>query len=243
VRAPLTFDVATMRAYGPAMPAIRRTLTRWAAIDWFAPRAAASSRSEAVQLFAEHRQRAGRYAPELFPSHVLVESKSGSLDDFHALSLNVQASASDWDWKYSALKKISKLHADACGWSDDALASFAADIEKGERPLPGDLWFRHSGGVIWDTLRTPDDFSPGLAAEHGAAPESAAVKNLRWYHSYALFDLFEALRWQLAEKSDATTSNPFVPLLDCYAAGHYPFSLGRETAVLFAFDRRPPRSQ
>src|SRR5690242_8790545 len=56
-----------------------------------------------------------------------------------------------------------------------------------------------------------------------------------FYFSYAHQDVIHAVQWQLAENIDDVMRNPFLPLLRCYRAGGYPFSLGRDTIVLFRF--------
>jgi hypothetical protein len=48
-------------------------------------------------------------------------------------------------------------------------------------------------------------------------------------------DLLDALEWQLAENHDDLSSNPFVPLICCYAAGYYPFVMSSTAVVLFSF--------
>jgi hypothetical protein len=48
-------------------------------------------------------------------------------------------------------------------------------------------------------------------------------------------DVIECIEWQLAERDHRLESNPFVPLLRCYAAGFLPFALDPTTVVLFAF--------
>lgn len=47
--------------------------------------------------------------------------------------------------------------------------------------------------------------------------------------------MFHCVQWQLAEKHADVGANPLVPLLRCYRAGAYPFSLDRDTVVLFRF--------
>jgi hypothetical protein len=46
-------------------------------------------------------------------------------------------------------------------------------------------------------------------------------------------DAIAAVEWQLAECDDRLERNPFVPLIRCYQAGFYPFSLGPHEIVLF----------
>ncbi|MGE3509588.1 MAG: hypothetical protein AB7N65_11975 [Vicinamibacterales bacterium] len=62
---------------------------------------------------------------------------------------------------------------------------------------------------------------------------------------HAQVDAFECVQWQLAENHGDVSANPFVPLVRCYRAGAYPFSLDRDTVVLFRFtsdERLLPRA-
>ena len=56
-----------------------------------------------------------------------------------------------------------------------------------------------------------------------------------WYLSYADMNVTHCIEWQLAEKSAHLDGNPFVPLTRCYAQGFFPFSLGCDELILFAF--------
>jgi hypothetical protein len=65
--------------------------------------------------------------------------------------------------------------------------------------------------------------------------DDAVVDALAFYYSYAHFDLCEALTWEVAAGSEDVATNPFVPLLRCYAEGYFPFSFNPETVLLFTF--------
>ncbi len=131
---------------------------------------------------------------------------------------------SNWDWKYGALKKLSARHAQTMGWS--------AERDAGP-PAPGALFF-----VVADIPGRPHVMWGNALPRLPELDEAAA-----WYLGYAHNDILDCVKWQLAERTSDTTSNPFVPLVRCYAAGAYPFSLDREHVVLFRFaPATPPRA-
>lgn len=212
--------------YGPATSAIRTLITDWAEIDWFVPSSATDH--EVISLFSEHNALAHRYAPEMFPDRVTMRCVPGGWSEFIAWCKRVREQTR-WDWRFSILKKLSNDHAKACGWSLDAHAS---QVPKGQ-PKPGDLFFRFDdangkASVIWNNL-----FPAGSALQvisHEPAKESA-----QFYFGHAQVDAFNCVQWQLAENHGDVTANPFVPLAGCYRAGAYPFSLDRDTVVLFRF--------
>lgn len=212
--------------YGPATHAIRTLLTTWAEIEWFVN----SSETDDVVTarFVEHNALAHRYAPELFPSSVTISCVSGGWPEFIAWCKRVREQTR-WDWKFSILKTLSRDHAMACGWS---LQAQALHLPAG--PLrPGDLFVRFGDdhgapSVIWNNLFPTDTAFAGLA--HTAGQESVG-----FYVGHAQVDAINAIQWQLAENHGDMTENPFVPLVSCYSAGAYPFSLGRDAVVLFRF--------
>ena len=65
-------------------------------------------------------------------------------------------------------------------------------------------------------------------------PEHATPKVVAHIHSTFDARLLPGRR-QLVEKTPAMTTNPFLPLILCYGVGAYPFSLGRDSTVLFHF--------
>jgi hypothetical protein len=214
MKAPLAFDPGD-HDYGPGTVSVRSLLTTWADIDWFEP--TATSDSDAIARFDEHNERAHAAAPELFPERVQYNVVYGQWPEFEAWSKRVRESTS-WDWKYGALKKLSRNHSQALGWS---LAAWAKCMPESVRP--GDLVhrFRDANGkemVFW-----------GHVHPHGAIGDPSDG----FYLSYAHGDLLDAIQWQLAERHDDLSSNPFDSLLRCYHAGIYPFSLGPSTVVLF----------
>ncbi len=95
-------------------------------------------------------------------------------------------------------------------------------------PKPGALFVRLPG-----TNGTPSLVWCGPFSEPAGlrTSESAA-----FYFQYARMDGIACIEWQLAEANDDASTNPFIPLLRCYRAGAYPFSLGRDAVVLFRFE-------
>ena len=212
--------------YGPATSAIRTIIFDWADIDWYVASAAADE--ELRQIFREHNALAHRHAPELFAEHIEPRCVSGGAAEFLAWCKRVRAQT-QWDWKFSVLKRLSNKHSKARGWSLD---EEAARLPEGS-PRPGDLFFRLKGTagskvVLWNALVSTRSILP---TESSAQVEESA----RFYLSHAQADVYCALQWQLAEPDADLSHNPFVPLLRCYRAGGYPFSLARDTVVLFRF--------
>lgn len=211
--------------YGPATPAIRRILVEWTEIDWFV--ASGASDAELARLFAEHNALAHRRAPQVFAERVEIRCVQGGWPEFMAWCTRVRDQK--WDWRFAGLKKLSSEHAKARGWSFEAEAP---RLQPGQ-PRPGALFVRidRDNGtpmVLWNS------FLPRISGlktiSHPPATESA-----EFYTGHAQIDAFNAIQWQLANASDDMTGNPFVPLIRCYRAGAYPFSLDRDTAVLFRF--------
>ncbi|WP_437660932.1 hypothetical protein [Sorangium sp. So ce1182] len=212
---------------GAATASVRQILTERAAIDWFVPPRDPAAESVAARLVEQHNACARTHLPEVFPAHVETRSSRGGWDDFAALCSRVRGQS--WDWKFSALKKLSFSHSTSRGWTLRDQAQRCMSIESGAIPRPGDLFVRVGDQVFWNAL------SPRLELE--ALLPRDRVEPARWYLSYADIDIMECIEWQLAEGGDDLEGNPFVPLMRCYAAGFYPFSLGPATLVLFAFDR------
>lgn len=200
---------------GPATAAIRRSLRTWIDIDWFASRDGSSA--HATSLFHEHHALGRACSPSLFAETVTIRSVLGGWGDFAALCARVRSDTA-WDWKYSVLKRLTREHSTALGWT---LESGATDPE---------LFVRIGQHVFWKPLVPALDLA-ALGAVH--------ADEARFYTSYAAMDLMDAIEWQLADGSEDATRNPFVPLLECYAAGFCPFALGPGSVVLFGFDGRP----
>lgn len=145
--------------------------------------------------------------------------------------LSVRA-ATAWDWKCSVLKKLSSEHAKARGWRIEA----QANLSPKEDPRPGDLLIRreHPDGkhlVFWN------NFYPNFPKfeELDTLLQGKASESAHFYIGYAYGDVLDCITWQLAEGHNDLAENPFVPLVHCYAAGLYPFSLDRATVVMFRF--------
>jgi hypothetical protein len=145
LRGSLDFDPARCE-YGAATASIRRILIAWASVDWFvAPENDGATR--AVRLFEEHNSLARKRMPELFPERIDIHVAHGGWAAFHDLCLRVrEPPQSSWDWKFSALKKLSSAHSKEHGWT---LADEARRQATGGAPQPGDLFLRIGDHVIW----------------------------------------------------------------------------------------------
>lgn len=224
VRGPLQFD-PNEYDYGPATAAIRSILVDWVGVDWFEPSGAPDE--ELIRLFQEHNVLAHHAAPDLFANRVSVDVVSGGWSEFSSWCKRVRAQTR-WDWKFNVLKKLSHEHSRANGWSLDA---HAPQVPVGS-PKPGDLFVRFNDAsgkttLIWNGfLPAPDLQTIG---------RTSAADSAQFYFAHAQSDAFSAIQWQLAEKRCDSSGNPFVPLLHCYFAGGYPFSLDRNTVVVFRF--------
>lgn len=209
--------------YGPATAAIRSIVADWAAVDWFEPTGARDE--ELVRLFHDHNALAHHLAPELFAERVNAHVVSGRWSEFSSWCKRVRAQ-SGWDWKFSILKKLAQEHSTAHGWS---LSAHALDVPVGQ-PRPGDLFcrFNTSEGkafLVWNSfLPAPELKTLGRSTE-----------DAQFYFGHAQSDAFSGIEWQLAEKRSDLSGNPFIPLLQCYRSGGYPFSLDRDTVVVFRF--------
>lgn len=210
--------------YGTATPAVRQLLVEWADVDWFEPASGAGADARARGLFQEHHALARAYLPEVFPVVLRVESSVGGWGDFGALRERVRAHR-NWDWKFSALKRLSSEHSKARGWSPAVEADRQGLLDRSGPPRPGNIFVRYGDHVFWQ--------APWLRFKLDEA--SHRDRLCRWYVTYANMDMVECIEWQLAEQSDKLEGNPFVPLLRCYATGCLPFALDPTTVVLFAF--------
>jgi len=226
MRGTLTFDPMQCE-YGPASPAIRQLLLEWAAVDWFVP-AQDGADAVATQLFDEHDALARPHLPDAFPATIDRLAVRSGWGTFAALCERVRSPDATWDWKYGALKKLSSEHSNRLGWQLSGQLSEQLSEQPLQAPTPGALFFRFGENVMWMQVAPKLELPATLPSKHVALAS--------WYHGYANMDLTEALEWQLAEKSASLDGNPYLPLLRCYAAGFYPFCLGRGSFVLFGFD-------
>jgi hypothetical protein len=222
VKAQLAFDPADYE-YGPATAAIRSILLEWTQIDWF--EAAAEPDERGAGLFREHQRLAHAQRPDLFPEIVDLRIVSGDRTEFAEWCTRVRSPAAGWDWKMTVLKDLSCDHSRACEWTPELQMRGRPAGE----PRPGDLFVKLAEDqVLWNHF-LPE--LPGLRwGSQDAFSDGAA-----FYRSYAHGDALQCMQWQLAEGSPELAANPFLPLLRCYRAGAYPFSLGRESVVLFRF--------
>ena len=226
MRGAFAFDPA-QREYGAATASIRQIFSEWASIDWLVPPRDHAAEALAAQLLGQHNARARAHLPEVFPSSVEMRSVRGGWGEFAAFCDQVRTQS--WDWKFSALKKLSSFHSKAHGWTLRDQAQRCVSLETGARPRPGDLFFRIGEQVLWNAPRLELDLKAFVPRDQ--------VEPASWYLSYADMDILDCIEWQLAEDSDDLEGSPFVPLMRCYAAGFYPFSLGPATLVMFAFNR------
>ena len=211
--------------YGPATTAIRSIVIEWSSVDWFEPSGAPDE--ELIRLFQDHNSLAHRAAPELFANQINVRVVSGGWSEFSAWCKRVRARA-DWDWKFSVLKKLSHEHSKARGWSLDA---HAPQVPLGP-PKPGDLFVRFNttdgkAALVWHGLLPAPDLQ--------TLGRSTTAESAQFYFEHARSDAFSSIQWQLTEKRGDLSGNPFIPLLQCYRLGGYPFSLDRDTVVVFRF--------
>ncbi len=199
--------------YGPATASVRAILEAWMAIDWFAPGDAAL----AIDRLHEHQRRAHAFAPERFAPWLDAQPATGAAAAFAGLCARVRANT-DHDWRFGKLKMLSHDHSRACAWSEESFAR--------TRPWPpreGDLMFAMPGGAVI--------YNGGTYPRFDARLDDATS----FYLDYAHGDLLDAVKWQLARGDDDTATNPFVPLVECYARGGYPFVLDPSRAIVFAF--------
>jgi hypothetical protein len=219
VKGPFGFDPAACQ-YGPATASVRRVLEEWMALDWFVP-AAPGAEEPAVTQFREHHRRTRAYAPDLYAPKINLRVIRGGWEGFADLCAQVRSN-DRWDWKYGVLKPLCHRHTKAQGWSG------ASDPSVVDGRGPGGLFFILDGHVFWNNL------GPHLPLDAALPKPHADVAG--FYLGYACLDTIDAVEWQLAEPgADPVSENPFFPLLRCYAAGLYPFALGRGDATLFAF--------
>jgi len=208
--------------YGAATAALRQLLVEWADVDWFEP--PSGKGADARALFQEHHALARTHMPEVFPARLQVESSVGGWGEFDALRERVLA-GTNWDWKFSALKRLSSYHSKTHGWSPAVEARRQGLLGPSDSTRPGNIFVRHGDQVFWQAPRLRFKFDE-------ASPRDRFSE---WYFTYAHMDMVECIEWQLAEQSDKLEGNPFVPLLRCYATGYLPFGLDATTVVLFAF--------
>jgi hypothetical protein len=94
----------------------------WGEVDWFEP--SATTDDEAIPLFREHNRLAHAFAPDLFDAAIELRVIAGQWNEFGAWCERVRGKS--WDWKFGALKKLSRMHAMSHGWSLDGEAAHVA---------------------------------------------------------------------------------------------------------------------
>jgi len=217
--------------YGPATRGLLRIIETWESIDWFEPPRRDSYVQHATKLLREHHRLAQSYMRGRRAEPCDVQVSIGGGPAFHSLYEKASVYPDGWDWKYGSLKPLSRRHSEVMGWkrSDHARPMSGKD---GLRSRTGDILVRFGVGeqnhVVWNLL---------TEADLRAALPPDLVETAHWYFSYAQTDLHDCLEWQLAEPHGSLEANPFFPLLQCYAAGGYPFSMSPTLYVLHAFAR------
>lgn len=212
--------------YGVATDAIRAILTEWAAVDWFVPPVDDAAAARAVGLFEEHHALARAALPDLFPARIETRTVRGGWAEFQQLCDRVSKPGGEWDWKYSALKKVSFEHSKARGWS---IQDQRPPLASQDSLRPGALFIRIGKAVVWGGV------NPKPAFRERWPPD--ATPSASWYMGYAIIDFYDRIQWHLAEQSNDASGNPFVPLTRCYGEGFYPFGLSPSEFVLFSFAR------
>lgn len=211
-----------------ATESVRRILNEWVEVDWFVSKPAEIADERAVRRFEKHQERARLHEPDLFSSQVVIRIERGGWRDFAKLCARVRENRG-WDWKEGALKPLSARHSKRFNVRLQDLAR--VNLEDGETPDARDLFFCLGNSVIWQSLAPK--FEPVVPWPLDVASEAI------WYLSYAQMDVIAAVEWQVAECDERLDRNPFVPLIRCYDAGFYPFSLGPRDLVLFGWAALP----
>lgn len=206
--------------YGPATAAVRAIVSTWNAIDWFVP--PTRRVADGARCMLRHHRLARAALPSHFGESLDVEHSQGGWDAF--LALCQRAREDSWDWKYGALKPLSHAHATARGWSLDVELALRP---QGAPPTGRALFFSLQGVPLWAPI--------GPALDLRATLSAPVAECAGWYLSYASMDAQHAAVWQLAEPTASPADNPFTPLIQCHAAGFYPFGLARDRAHLFSF--------
>jgi hypothetical protein len=149
--------------YGGATASVRRVLAEWVEIDWFEPPGEISAEIRAIRRFEKHHERSRTHAPDLFSSDMQVRVERGSWGDFAKWCARVRANTS-WDWKEGVLKRLSFAHSQRFNLK---LRDYVrANLEKGEQPDAGELFFQRSAN---SREQQPCTAAPTLGAMPGVA--------------------------------------------------------------------------
>ncbi|MDI1451183.1 hypothetical protein [Polyangium sp. 6x1] len=226
----LHFDVQQC-ATGPATGAIRRIVEAWEAIDWFEPLRRDSDLERAEALLREHHRLAQSCEGSSLGTPCEVRPSIGDGSAFSALCERVRTPGNGWDWKYGSLKTLAHRHKQARGWDRNEHAVLVPWGGGEPSPLTGHVYLKFEGhpNLVVSSLYSKLDPREALPPDLATAAE--------WYFSYAQSDFVECVEWQLAQKDSRLEGNPFFPLVQCYGAGGYPFSLSPTQYVLHAFAR------
>jgi hypothetical protein len=222
---PYRFD-PTNGNYGPATQSVRSLFATWKSIQWL--NKTQTPDAYGVELFVKHNQLAHRYAPNLFAQKIALHIETGTEHDFAAACQRVRTSPS-FDWKFNVLKELSSKHSHDHQWSIDKIACHPDEVKD---PSTAYAFKTHMGISIYNSIS--QDFPFDLYSHR-------FMEQARFYLSYATGDLYDCINWQLAKNHSDTSDNPFVPLLQCYLHGFYPFVLRQDIVILFRFQSDPLR--
>lgn len=224
------------RDLGPATDAVRAIIARWLRIDWFVE-PAAGALDRARNAFEHHLDCVRAHDSEAYARDVRVAHRIGTWPDFAALHA-VVVKERKFDWKWGVLKPLLHAHRERHGFRLDASLPGVVPLEELRRDGPQPLW----GGFPENVVIT---LGPriGVTVDElfAASPRAAWQRASRYcsalasYVSYVTQDAIFAIEWQLAAPHSPLDENPFVPLLEVYEAGAYPFVISAGEVVLFSF--------
>lgn len=220
MKGPLHLDRARHN-FGDAAPAVLQILAEWEDIDWFVPPPQPALIAE--ELLHQHQRLARQELPEKFAESLTIYHQSGGWPLFVAYCQQVRR-AHGYDWKMGPIKSLLCHYGERHQFSRVALAQqiLIPGAELDDRCLL--VPYRDS--VFWGSL------GPNLSFD---SLDDEAREAAHFYFFYAHGDAFQAVEWQLIEPSAPASQNPLLPLLRCYASGHYPFVFSPTEVVLFSF--------
>lgn len=223
VKSALRFDVETAD-FGDATMAVRRILDDAARTDWFTP--PIGDARTAIDRFATYQRLAREWLPDEFSADLRVAVHRGSVESFVTLVERARAPDWGWDWKFDGMKALARTYAER---HDFDRKRFRGSEPDGSGMCgPGNLYMRIGESLI---------FNPITRLDIAASIAPAVRDPLGWYVSWTHIEVFDAIEWQLAAPSEPLDRSPFAELLGVYAEGYLPFHFGRDTALLFAFER------
>lgn len=227
------------RDLGPATDGVRTIVALWQRIDWFTePAPGAFERARCA--FEKHLARTRAHAPGAYAPAMRFAPRIGTWPDFAAL-VRTATGQSGFDWKFGVLKPLLHAHRERLGFHIDASHPGVVPITELRADAPMPLYAALPNGT---TITLGPHVGATGDALFAASPRAAwqRATNYRpaigWYTSYASQDAAFAVEWQLAAAHAVVDDNPFVPLLETYDAGAYPFVTSASEVVFFSF-RQP----